>query len=57
MFPANTAGPVNHGMVLEGYEQGSHWWARNSYGPDWGEGGYMRLPMLGDGPGASSEWA
>jgi len=39
---------VNHMVVLEGYgtdeETGEDYWlVRNSWGPNWGEGGYIRL--------------
>jgi C1A family cysteine protease/predicted secreted protein len=38
---------VNHNVVLVGWDdaQGSHgaWYLRNSWGPEWGESGYMRI--------------
>ncbi len=43
---ANNMG-LNHAVVLVGYDdsQGSNgvWFLRNSWGPGWGEGGYMRI--------------
>ncbi len=39
---------INHGVVLVGWDdnQGTAgvWIMRNSWGPGWGEGGYMRIP-------------
>ena len=37
---------VNHGVVLVGWDddqQGGIWYLRNSWGPGWGENGYMRI--------------
>jgi len=38
---------VNHAVVMVGYgtddAQGKYYLIRNSWGPDWGEGGYIRL--------------
>mmetsp|Transcript_161232 Transcript_161232/g.391516 ORF Transcript_161232/g.391516 Transcript_161232/m.391516 type:complete len:500 (+) Transcript_161232:126-1625(+) len=44
----------NHGVLLVGYGvQGSapYWLLRNSWGADWGEGGYFRLLRKPSGPG------
>lgn len=41
-------GDINHAVVLVGWDdtQGTEgvWIMRNSWGPGWGEGGYMRIP-------------
>lgn len=38
---------VNHGVVIVGYGQsgsaGAYWIVRNSWGPNWGEDGYIRI--------------
>jgi hypothetical protein len=48
IFNGCEAGEVNHGVVLVGWDdnQGTAgvWIMRNSWGPGWGEGGYMRIP-------------
>ncbi len=36
--------PTNHAVVLVGWDDADQAWIlRNSWGPDWGEGGYMRI--------------
>ncbi len=40
---SNCAANINHAVVAVGYESGSHWVIRNSWGTRWGESGYMRL--------------
>ncbi|CAG2170886.1 unnamed protein product, partial [Oppiella nova] len=42
----NTTDPLDHSLLLvgEGVDNGTDYWlARNSYGEDWGEKGYIRL--------------
>jgi C1A family cysteine protease len=47
VFSLDTATEINHGVVLVGWDdsQGSEgvWFLRNSWGPGWGENGYMRI--------------
>ncbi|MBD3348130.1 MAG: DUF333 domain-containing protein [Candidatus Eisenbacteria bacterium] len=47
VFSADTAPEINHGVVLVGWDdsQGTEgiWFLRNSWGPSWGENGYMRI--------------
>jgi inhibitor of cysteine peptidase len=50
IFQTNETSPcgggVNHGVVLVGWDDtqaGGVWILRNSWGPGWGEGGYMRI--------------
>jgi len=34
---------LNHAVTAVGYKSGSHWIIENSWGPDWGEDGFMRI--------------
>lgn len=47
VFNAHADGPSNHAVVLVGWDdtQGESgiWYLRNSWGPGWGENGYMRI--------------
>ena len=47
VFNSCTTGPINHGVVLIGWDdnQGSDgvWFLRNSWGTSWGEDGYMKI--------------
>lgn len=42
------SGVENHMVVLEGWnDDGQYWIMRNSWGPNWGEDGYMRIKYTG----------
>jgi C1A family cysteine protease/type 1 fimbria pilin len=47
IFSGPTCSDINHGVTLVGWDdsQGTTgvWFLRNSWGPGWGEGGYMRI--------------
>jgi len=42
--------PLDHGVVAVGYDRTEGYWlVRNSWGPHWGEDGYIRLTRANDG--------
>jgi len=47
VFNSSTTAPVNHAVVLVGWDDGQGpggvWFLRNSWGTGWGENGYMRI--------------
>ncbi|CAI5469891.1 unnamed protein product, partial [Closterium sp. Yama58-4] len=55
IFFGQCSGEIDHAVVVVGYSlvdpNSPVWILKNTWGPSWGEGGYMRLPMLADGPG------
>ena len=41
---------VNHAMVITGYNAATGYWSiKNSWGAGWGEQGYVRVTMAGNG--------
>ncbi|UCC43855.1 MAG: PKD domain-containing protein [Candidatus Zixiibacteriota bacterium] len=48
VFNVNEQGTINHAVVLVGWDDNQGpagvWFMRNSWGPGWGEGGYMLIP-------------
>ena len=44
--------PVNHAIILMGYGETDdgvkYWLAKNSWGEDWGDGGFMRFERSGE---------
>jgi len=57
VYNANTSSNLNHAVVLVGWDdnQGTNgvWFLRNSWGPGWGENGYMRIEYGCSGIGAA----
>ncbi|CAI5504936.1 unnamed protein product, partial [Closterium sp. Naga37s-1] len=55
IFFGQCSGEIDHAVLVVGYSlvnpNSPVWIVKNTWGPSWGEGGYMRLPMLADGPG------
>eukprot|EP00955_Chlamydomonas_euryale_P012835 138626-Chlamydomonas_euryale.AAC.2 len=54
--PARCSDVVNHAILLVGYGRDAasgqwFWKIKNSWGDRWGEGGYARIAMTGDGYG------
>jgi len=50
---------TNHAVVLVGYgedQSGKYWIVRNSWGEDWGEQGYIRLPREPDFSNVECGW-
>ncbi len=61
IFNACTATELNHAIVLVGWEDDESgysgvWILRNSWGPNWGEDGYMRIRYGCDRVGYGSCW-
>lgn len=54
-YEACTQGSINHAVVAIGYgttEAGQDYWlVRNSWGPNWGESGYVKMARTESGPG------
>jgi cathepsin L len=43
IFSKNCGTQLDHGILAAGYDQGSYWLVKNSWGTSWGESGYIRL--------------
>ena len=61
VFNACGATSINHAIVLVGWDDtqggfGGVWILRNSWGPGWGEDGYMRIPYGCNLVGYGSTW-
>jgi C1A family cysteine protease len=58
VFDENATGRINHAVVIVGWDDArSAWHVRNSWGPDWGEDGYIWMRYGGNGIGAYAAWA
>ncbi|KAG1681339.1 hypothetical protein FOA52_007387 [Chlamydomonas sp. UWO 241] len=62
--PTTCTTSINHAITLVGYgfDTGSNQWfwkIKNSWGTGWGEAGYARIAMIGDGSGVCgmNQWA
>lgn len=61
IFNADTDDPINHAVVLVGWDdtqgEAGVWLLRNSWGPGWGENGYMRIEYGRNSVGTAPCWA
>jgi C1A family cysteine protease len=44
VFKGCDAANINHAVVAVGYQKNNHFKILNSWGADWGEDGFMKLP-------------
>lgn len=57
VFNENAAGQVNHGVVLVGWDDArGAWRIKNSWGPNWGENGYMWIAYGNNNIGFAATW-
>lgn len=58
IFDEDDRGPLNHAIVLVGWDDARHaWHLRNSWGTDWGEDGYMWIKYGSNQVGSWATWA
>jgi C1A family cysteine protease/TolA-binding protein len=58
VFEGTPGGQPNHAIMLVGWDDKRHaWLLRNSWGPEWGEDGYMWIDYESNSVGNSAAWA
>ena len=57
VFNENSAGNINHGVTLVGWDDAKGAWRiKNSWGPGWGESGYMWITYGSNSIGYAASW-
>jgi cathepsin L len=57
VFNENSTGRVNHGVTLVGWDDAKQAWRiKNSWGPGWGESGYMWIAYGSNSIGYAASW-
>ncbi len=58
VFDEDAGGRVNHALAIVGWDDARKaWHVRNSWGPEWGEDGYIWIKYGSNGIGAYGAWA